>query len=422
MLLGIAHYCSVLPKKGHQRDTKMAKRQKNKQDKQTAPLKKHMNISYHTGRNSPWRFSVKIGGKRICKFFATEREAVAFKKTFERKTKEDGVNSLFFTQSERADYDSALKIATERGFRCVCDALRDKVVAQPPPTPNRGKSAAVSPIDAFNEYYDAKVKLGRRDATLRDIVKRVKAFCKASPPFDELTQGYVEEWCVSGNKAPRTCKNNFTTIVSFLRWAKRRGYHDLPLDFDQRAFLPKELKRAKPVFSVDDVRHILRTLLTNPMFTRFVPFYALQLFCGIRRAEAERMLWDWIDIEAQTITLPAQITKTGDEHVMRAPFLPDTVFAWLAPFVPTTHKGKILFPCANMRLRITNAIGKWEHNGMRHTFATMHVSLHGDPAKTAVLLRHRNQQRLWQSYLAKLAPESDAKEYFNLSPTNIHAR
>lgn len=56
---------------------------------------------------------------------------------------------------------------------------------------------------------------------------------------------------------------------------------------------------------------------------------------------------------------------------------------------------------------------------MRHTFATMHVSLHGDPAKTAVLLRHRNQQRLWQNYLASLVSEEDAKAYFELSPQSF---
>lgn len=193
----------------------------------------------------------------------------------------------------------------------------------------------------------------------------------------------------------------------------------MPLDFERRDFLPRELKKQKTVFSLADVRDILDVVQEEPAFRRFIPFFALQLFCGIRRAEAERMRWEWIDFERKEIRMPAEITKTGDEHIMRQPFLPETVFRWLSPFRPTVFTdAKILSPSTTMWAAITRRIGKWERNGMRHTFATMHVSLHGDPAKTAVLLRHRNQQRLWQNYLARLVPEDEARAYFALSPQN----
>lgn len=381
------------------------------------------NISYVAGRRSPWCVCTTVAGQKKRKFFATETEAKNYLRALRSKTKTDGLNAMFFSPAERADYEQALSVATERGFNRILPFITSLLthgigIA----TGARQACENVKPVsimDAYYQYYESKEKIGRRTTTLDEIRSRVRQFAEAHKeiPFSKLTQKHVEAWCVSGNKSPRTCKNRFSVIVSFLRWTKRRGYHSLPLDFDKSEFLPRILNKQKTVFSVEEVRNLLDVLQEEPSFRRYIPFYAIQLFCGLRRGEAERMHWNWIDIPNKTIHLPAEITKTGDEHVMREPFLPSTVFAWLAPFAPTVNKtAKIIHPSVGKRAEITKQFGHWEHNGMRHTFATMHVSLHGDPAKTAILLRHRNQGRLWQNYLARLVSEEDARQYFALKP------
>lgn len=374
------------------------------------------NPSYHENRRSPWCATFHLAGKRSRKFFTTEAAAKNFLRAVNRKKKEEGVNALFFSPAERSDYINALNMAKVNGYEQLYPfvvALLNRTSAESPK-----KKSDVSIQKAFEEYYVVKSNQGRSKSTLHDIHVRIGKFAKdfLGATFGDITQKHIEDWCIKGKIAPRSQRNNFTAVASFLRWAKRAGYHDLPLDFDRHAFLPRELKKQKPVFSLGEVERILDILQREPTFRRYIPFYALQLFCGIRRAEAERMRWEYIDVANKTIRLPAEITKTGDEHFMRAPFLPDTVFRWLAPFVPTTTTATIHVPTNHARRLIDKKIGKWERNGMRHTFATMHVSLHGDPAKTAVLLRHRNQQRLWQNYLARLVPEEDAKKYFALSP------
>lgn len=376
------------------------------------------------GRKSPWCVCLIHGGKKSRKFFATEKEARTYLREYRRKLEENGINALFFTPLDKADYMQALTIAREHGhdrvLSFVSALLRAQVAAGGIFSPQNSATKKTL-VEAYTEYYEAKEKQGRAKGTLGDIRLRVRRFCEAfnARPFSELTQRDIEEFCVRDDQSPRTCRNNFVSVLSFLRFCKRRGYHNMTLDFDRHAFLPRELKRQKSVFSLQEVRDILDVLQEEPTFRRFIPFFALQLFCGIRRAEAERMRWNYIDFASRSIRLPAEITKTGDEHIMRPPFLPETVFAWLEPFRPLVNSNApIAAPSIHMRAAIMKRLGKWEHNGMRHTFATMHVSLHGDPAKTAVLLRHRNQQRLWQNYLARLVPEDEARAYFDLRPQN----
>lgn len=382
---------------------------------------KNKNIIYDPTRKNPWGYKIQIRGKTYRAFKKSKTEAINEKNAIIAKLKKDGIESMSFPPEQRADYNEAMDIARLHGYdkllsfvSAILQKLKDSTPDEPIDNIKR-----VQIMDAYYEYYEAKERQGRSKATLHDIHTRVKRFAEhfKTQPFAHLTQRQVENWCTQGDSSPRTQRNNFVAVHSFLKWAKRRGYHNMDLDFDRHSFLPRELKKQKTVFSIEDVRRILDVLQEEPVFRRYIPFYALQLFCGIRRAEAERMRWEYIDFANKSIRLPAEITKTGDEHIMRPPFLPDTVFAWLAPFAPSVNKtSAIAKPGESMRERINLQIGKWERNGMRHTFATMHVSLHGDPAKTAVLLRHRNQQRLWQNYLARLVTEEDAKRYFSLKP------
>lgn len=384
------------------------------------------NIVYVKNRKSPWCVCTTIAGEKRRKFFARESDAKEYLRDFRRKIRDNGINALFFSASERTDYEESLALAKSHGYDRILALLAALInnTKTPQPQQPHPQSAPqprkISIPDAAFQYYEEKERVGRRRETLRDIRNRVMRFADrfAAQPFASLTQKQIEDWCLDGKSSPRTRRNNFCAVLSFLRWAKRRGYHSLPLDFDRTAFLPRELKKQKTVFSLQEVREFLNLLQEEPIFRRFIPFFALQLFCGIRRAEAERIRWDWIDIEKKQILLPAEITKTGEEHILRPPFLPETVFAWLAPFRPSLNSSeKIPVPTSVQRERISHRFGKWQHNGSRHTFATMHVSLHGDPAKTAVILRHRNQQRLWQNYLARLVPEDDARAYFALAPS-----
>nr|WP_281256144.1 tyrosine-type recombinase/integrase [Antarctobacter heliothermus] len=44
----------------------------------------------------------------------------------------------------------------------------------------------------------------------------------------------------------------------------------------------------------------------------------MRIICatGMRRSEVSHLRWDWIDQSAETITLPADLTKNGRSHIV----------------------------------------------------------------------------------------------------------
>lgn len=378
-------------------------------------------IMFYPEKSSPYCACFVVSGRKFRRFFRRESEAKEYLRRTTDKIRELGTNALFFPQEERDEYAAAKEIATAAGYGTLVEAMNallDRHEAGAIKLPRASGLPAPSLVEAYEEFLDSKKRLGRAEETLRDIRQRVGKFAREHEniPFERLTQRHVEEWCASGG-TPITCRNRFSVLLTFLRFCKRKGYTALPLDFDKSTFLPRILKRQKNVFSLDETKNLLRFVSTSERYVVYLPFFAIQLFCGVRRTETERMTWSMIDLAAREIHLPAEITKTGDEHILRPPFIPETVFAWLAPFAELSPKPRrIVSPCAKVWARFSDDFSQWKTNAPRHTFATMHVSLRGDPAATALVLRHRNQQKLWSNYLARLVPAADAEAYFALRP------
>ena len=58
---------------------------------------------------------------------------------------------------------------------------------------------------------------------------------------------------------------------------------------------------------------------------------------------------------------------------------------------------------------------EWKKNGMRHSYASYHLSKHEDANSTALQLGHANTEMLFSHYRELVHPE-DATEYWNLAP------
>lgn len=397
-------------------------------------MKTVKNISYVTDAghaHKPFCVCVTINGKRRREFFATEAEARRRLASIRSEQKLFGAEATNMPARERAEFVTAKHILARArldGSPSVLDAVRayvERAVRERADARERERrKTAPSPEAALALYLETKAASGRSEYTQRDARLRVGRFVRelhcrrialsAIAPHD------VEAFCVRPNVSARTCRNDFAAVAAFLRFCARRGWltFEPGAALDPKAFLPRVLAKAKTVFSLAETRHFFDELERSPRFRRLIPFYALEFFCGIRRAEAERMRWKWIDVSRKEIRLPAEITKTGEEFVLRAPFLPPTVFAWIRAYRgagAVAEDGRVAAPTKREHDVIERVCG-WRRNVARHTFATMHVSLYGNAAKTAVLLRHRNQERLWRNYLASLVPESDARAYFGLAP------
>ena len=61
---------------------------------------------------------------------------------------------------------------------------------------------------------------------------------------------------------------------------------------------------------------------------------------------------------------------------------------------------------------------KWPSNAARHSFASYHLALQQDAAKTALQLGHTNTAVLFQHYRELARPE-DAEAYFAITPDKV---
>lgn len=357
-------------------------------------------------QKSPWYIDYTIAGVRRRKFFPTKQLGHSFIDRLSQARYEKGVGALVFSQSDKDELAACRLELLDYGIS-VLDAVKAFKEMKP-----LGKSLSLD--EAIKKFIATREALRRRQTTIENFTLRLSQFRRFVGDIDvcRITREHLEEWAQQKQYAPRTIRNNFTTILTFLRWLKSRGMITINLDFDRNAVLPREEKTAKRVFTRAQVESLFAVLESNPRWRCYIPFFALQAFAGLRNSEASRLSWKNINIAAGTLNLPASIVKTGEEFTLRRKDLPENLWLWLAAY----RDEPISRPSVETYLRIAKAIGGWQRNGLRHTFCTMHISKHGDTVKTSLILRHRNQQRLWQNYLANLVEEDDARCYFEIIP------
>ena len=365
-----------------------------------------MHIFYEQNRKSPWGLCYVANGTRKRKFFKTKSEAQQKLIELQNEQERFGLNSLVFDPRERADYIECKRILAKIGFVGLVSSFVSRAAQKP-----ENRVVKQDFLLAFDEYYKSKEKLKRRPTTLETLLRYARPFCEhfaRRKTIDELTKSDVEQYTVRPKWSPRTCRNVFTNILSFLNFCHTRDWLSFAPVFNKKSILPKEPKKPVETFSVSELESFFRTL-ENSRYKDLCGFYAIQAFCGLRHAEADKISIDDVDFENRTVKLSHDITKTGDTWTLRD--LPDNLWVWLEKYP------RIISPteCRTNNLKRLWG-GKWKHNGLRHTFATMHVSLHQNPARTSLILRHRNQQRLWQNYLANPVAKEEAERYFAIVP------
>lgn len=364
----------------------------------------------YDNRKLRWCWERYIDGKRIRTYFSTVDEAVKCKKLAEEESRKGADQRKIFRAESMREYENAKAIVGD-GVSLVDVALFWRQHEHLRATKRR-----VSVPELIDEIM---VHLERRGASKRSYenaqyVYRIFAEGFGNKYLDEISGRDLTTWLVGLKMSPMSIDTIKSRVVFAFNRALSLEYIDKAPKIDD-AMLPKIQKTPVEVITVKQTRDLFGLLVEK--YPRFVANYALRAFCGLRTAEAARMRWEYIDFERKRIVIPAEVCKTRDDWVLQSPMLPETVFKWLS-MVPQSHrKGKISAPDRKYVDGIVSDLPwPWPRNCLRHTFCTMHISLEGSADKTALLLRHRGTNMLYQHYLAKLVPKEEAEEFFGLSP------
>ena len=226
---------------------------------------------------------------------------------------------------------------------------------------------------AFEIYCQAHVRTNCKPKTVKD---REQIFANHLAHLHDrkltsITTGELSQLLTDLAETPALANLLYAVLRAFLRWSLSRGMIEKnPLIFP----MPYRKVERDRVLTDHELTTVYRAAEELAYSAAFRPFAFILLFCihtGMRKSEVAALKWSYITPDL--ITLPAEITKNGKQHV-----LPNFInhFLKLMP-----QKSEYLFPSDRGRPFSSWSVTKrdfdrlcgvsdWVIHDLRRTFAT----------------------------------------------------
>jgi integrase len=275
----------------------------------------------------------------------------------------------------------------------------------------RASEKSCTAVQLVNELIAAKARDGSSLRHLQDLRHRLDAFAKKfdGQPIATITTPAIDDWLRSLSVAPVTRNHYRRLVILAFNFAVERGYAaNNPAEKTAEA---REPKSRPGILTVDQAS----ALLVNAA-PEIVPYIAIGLFAGLRRAEIERLDWSEIDFDSGDIEVTAEKSKSkiANRYIVIQPNLRE----WLLPFrklrgnvAPTGLTFRQLFDHARKAAGITD----WPDNALRHSFASYHLAHFKDAKTLALEMGHTDSNMLFNHYRALVKPDQAAK-YWIITP------
>jgi integrase len=344
-------------------------------------------------------------GKRKRAFFEKEKEAESFAdhKNAERHSK--GIEHAEFSTALRVMAQNAVEKLQPHG-KTIDDAVAHYVAHL------EASAKSCNAVELVKELVAAKERDGLSVRHVSDLRSRLNIFAKKfdGKPVATITSAAIDDWLRSLPVSPVT-RNHYRRVVilAFNFAVKRRYATDNPAAITAEA---KEPKTKPGILTVEQAT----ALLVNAS-PEIVPYIAIGLFAGVRRAEIERLDWSEIDFDGGHIEVTAEKSKSNIAN--RFITIQPNLREWLLPHRKlrgnVTPQNTFEFWQAFNQARAAAGITEWPDNALRHSFASYHVAHFKDAKALALEMGHRDSGILFNHYRALVKPK-DAEHYWNIRP------
>ena len=262
--------------------------------------------------------------------------------------------------------------------------------------------------DAFKTFIAEKKAANKRPLTIRNLETKCSALKAAHGKqlVSDITEDLVRDLINQSGRGPTTRDNYRRALNGFFAWAEDKGF--TPAN-PAAKIDPIESDESEPaVLSLDECTALMNAAQAHKD-GKLVPFLALALFAGLRPdQELQRITWNDIDPDSETITVSGKVAKMRGRRVIEAVRLtrkdsagmeiklPSNLFQWLAPHL--ARQTPIKGPNWRRDLdTIKRAAGfgpepedktqpklkPWVQDYLRHTAVSYHYALHEHEGKTA---------------------------------------
>ena len=363
-----------------------------------------------------------VDGKRIRKYFETREAAEKFIEAEQIRRENLGKRATHIHGALAEDALRASDILKPTPYtlldaaRLIAEAhsklephsvrIDDAINEQAAAIERRKRSISVNHL--VDEFITNRRAKGRSDIYIRDLTNRLRRFKEVMGDriIAEITSADVDHWIQSLNLAAQS-QNNFRAVLSAMwTFAVRRGYASANIiQFVDKTSVVRD---HIPTFSVEQLTSMLAAAPPN-----YLPVLVIGAFGGLRPEEINKLRWEDLDFDERTIRVNASAAKTRKKRFAE---ISDNLAAWLEPYAGRT--GPVAPPNLQKLRRVTMKaakIEKWPQDVLRHSFASAHYAFHRDPARTAVIMGHRDQNMLLTHYRDLMKP-SDAARYWKITP------
>jgi integrase len=294
-----------------------------------------------------------------------------------------------------------------------------------------------------DQFLDAKERESvstRHLAAMKYGLKRFVSYFDKNEPAGSVTTEDVERAMTSmrtSGLSPQSVKNLRAIAHNLFQWGLERSL--VKQNPVTRAKAPKVTQGEVGTISASKLKGLLRTALR--VQPRAVPALALWAFCGVRRAELNRLRFDDIDSGRAELRISAKVAKTG---VARFVPVPAALLVWLeaaktagvAPvgkLVPggmkkgpdgqlipddSEHKSEGQLTRWMREIRTEAGMTDWPSNALRHSFASHAAAMHDDFSKVAAWLGHARDPRLLVTRYRHAVAKDAGEAWFAVLPTD----
>jgi integrase len=358
---------------------------------------------YHDKTRPHLRYVVNYRelGKRKRTYFETKEAADSFAAFKNKELEQNGIEHGEFPTAWRMITLNAMEQLKPFG-KTISDAVRHYVAH----LQATEKSCAAQEL--VDELLEAKEADGAGERHLNTLRSRLGYFAEE---FDgklvaEITSTQIDDWLRSLDVGPRTRNHYRAALILAFNFAVRCKYA-----VENPAL---GAGKAKVIGEVPGILTVTQAtaLLVNAA-PGIVPYFAIGLFAGLRRAELERLDWSEIDFESNLIEVKAEKAKTATRRFVT---LQPNLREWLMPL--RKLKGSIIpedFRHLFAQARYAAGIKEWPGNGLRHSFASYHLAAFKNAASTALELGHHDSRVTFAHYRELVKPK-EAARYWHIKP------
>lgn len=349
---------------------------------------------------SPWAVFFWEADTQRRRYFATEREAVEFRRTWQREQVGRPTEATPLTPSEWR----AVLLAREKRMaleRLVVEAAQARALS------------SVTVAEAIRQRLEGlQGQVSRKH--FGDAERRLQRFAATfgSRLLSAVSAMDITRWIASIEGEPRTRHHHFAALRALFREGHRMGWiRENPVAAELAPRVPKA--QAIGIVTPAEMRALLAAL--DPAFR---PAVAIAGFAGLRKAEMQRLHWPAVHVDRGFIEVGGSIAKTGDRRLVHI----EPALAAFLGGAPT--EGPVEPPNFRKTLDAAKrAAGfgpdrPWPQNALRHSFASYHLAHHQDAARTALELGHRGTATLFVHY-RELVTREAAAEWWGIRPPGI---